>query len=250
MMSRPFLALVFVIFFIQCRAQVQFSFLAGPQASSARYLVNGEKQPAGFKYGFMGGVAAKVEFDNQLYFFPSVYYSHKGYKVTLNDPAFPPTEYAKNNNTSLQTIEIAPLFQYDFNKKLSHVFMRFGPAVDFAVLGHEKFDTVSVSGNSASVSRPMLFSFGDYGRFSAQAIVHLGYETGTGPAFFVFYEHGFGSMNNADHGPKIFHRIYGISFQWLFGRNPLVFDTRTIRWQKLFQDNFVLNSFADGMFSI
>ena len=36
--------------------------------------------------------AAKVVFDNQFFFYPSIYYSLKGYKVTLKDPAFPPTE--------------------------------------------------------------------------------------------------------------------------------------------------------------
>jgi hypothetical protein len=229
MNSRSLIVLCIAFISVKAHAQVQFSFFAGTEATSARYLVRENKQPAEFKSGLMGGVALKVEFDNQLYFYPAVYYSHKGYKVTLNDAAFPPTEFAKNNNTSLQTIEIAPLLHYDFNKKLSHLFVRFGPAVDIAFSGQEKFDTVSLSGNKSTISRPMVFSFGDYGRFSAQAIVHFGYETGKGPMIFLFYEHGFGSMNNADGGPKIFHRIVGISFGWLFGRNPLVFDTRPIR---------------------
>lgn len=218
MVLRLFFVMGFFFVSIIGKAQVQLAFFAGPQATSARYTVTKIRQPAQFKYGLMAGMASKVEFENQLYFFPSVYYSIKGYKVSLNNPAFPPTEFAKNNNTTLHTIEIAPLFQIDFNKKPAHPFVRFGPAVDAAISGRERFDTVSLSGKSATVDRPMIFSFGDYGRFSAQAVLHFGYETGKGLMFFAFYECGFGSMNNADHGPKIFHRIAGISAGWLFER--------------------------------
>lgn len=220
MISRTGLTLTIILISICTQAQVRFAFFAGPQTTSANYKVNGKKQPNEFKYGFMAGTAVKVDFENQLYFFPSVYYSMKGYKVTLNDPAFPPTQFAKNNNTTIHTIEIAPLFQIDFNKKPSHLFVRFGPAVDFAFSGRERFDTVSTTGTSATIDRPMVFSFGDYGRFSAQANLHFGYETSKGFMVFAFYEHGIGSMNNADLGPKILHRIAGISIGWLLKQNP------------------------------
>lgn len=229
MNSRLSLLLAGILFTLSSHAQVQFAFFAGPQATSARYKVDAIRQPTSYKYGYMGGVAVKAEFDNQLYFFPSVYYSLKGYKVTLNNPAFPPTEYAKNNNVSLHTLAIAPLFHYDFNKKAAHFFARFGPSVDFAISGREKFDTVSTTGQTASIDRPMVFSYTDYGRYTAQAILHFGYENGRGLMVFAFYERGFGSLNNADDGPKIFHRILGISAGWLFGRNPLVMDTRPLR---------------------
>jgi hypothetical protein len=208
------LAIVFSSFI--CLAQVQLAFFAGPQATSAHYMVGENKQPAEFKYGLMGGAAAKVVFDNQFYFFPSIYYSLKGYKVTLKDPSFPPTELANNNNTTIHTIEIAPLFQIDFNKNPAHPFVRFGPAVDYAFAGREKFDTTSSTGGVGTIDRAMLFSFGDYGHFTAQAVVHLGYETGKGLMFFAFYEHGIGSLNNADNGPRILHRIAGVSVGWLF----------------------------------
>jgi hypothetical protein len=184
----PRLLTAFTVLFISStiQAQVQFAFFAGPQTTSARYMVNRIKQPATFKYGYMGGVASKVEFDNQLYFFPSVYYSLKGYKVTLNNPAFPPAEHAKNNNTTIQTIEVGTLFQYDFNKTAAHFFVRFGPAVDYAFKGREQFDSINGSGTKESIDRAMLFSFGDYGRFSAQADLHFGYETGRGLMLFAF----------------------------------------------------------------
>lgn len=223
--------IAFILFFAAStvHAQVQLAFFAGPQTTSARYLVNNISQPTQYKYGVMAGMAAKVEFENQFYFFPSIYYSLKGYKVTLNNSANPPTEFAKNNNTTIHTIEAAPIFQIDFNKKPSHLFVRFGPAVDFTFAGKEKFDTVSTTGLRATISRSMKFSFADYGRITAQAVIHFGYETGKGFMLFAFYEHGFGSMNNADAGPKIFHRIAGISFGWLFGKNSMLFDTKPIK---------------------
>lgn len=219
MISRTGLTLAVILISLTGRAQVRLAFFGGPQATTANYKVRDNKQPNGFKYGFMAGTAVKVDFENQLYFFPSIYYSLKGYKVGLNDPAFPPTEFAKNNNTTIHTVEISPLFQIDLNKNPSHFFVRFGPAVDFAFSGREKFDTVSTTGTKATVNRPMVFSFGDYGRVSAQANLHFGYETSKGLMVFAFYEHGIGSMNNADNGPRILHRIAGISLGWLFQRH-------------------------------
>lgn len=228
MFSKP--VVVFILLFIvsTVHAQVQFAYFIGPQATTAHYTVRGIEQPNGFKYGVMAGIAAKVEFENQLYFYPSIYYSLKGYKVSLKDSAYPPTQFAVNNNVSVHTIEAAPLFQIDFNKKPAHLFVRFGPAVDVAISGREKLDTVSATGQRGTLSRSMLFDFTAYGRVTAQAVLHLGYETGKGLMFFVFYEHGLGSFNDADYGPKILHRIAGISLGWLFGKNPLILDTKTI----------------------
>ncbi|HTM93196.1 MAG TPA: outer membrane beta-barrel protein [Flavisolibacter sp.] len=228
MNSRFFIFLGIILFSLTTHAQVQFSLFGGGQATSARYLVKDIKQPTQFKYGTMGGLAVKVEFDNQLYFFPAIFYSLKGYKVTLNNSAFPPTELAKNNDLWVHTIEVAPLFHFDFNKKAAHLFVRFGPSVDYGYYGNEIFDTVSGPGTGGRVYRRMRFDFTEYGRFTAQANLHFGYETGKGLMAFAFYQRGFGSMNNHDGGPKIFHRTLGVSVGWLFGRNPLVKETKPI----------------------
>jgi len=208
-------------------AQVQWVPFAGVQSTSTHYLVRDSKQEATAKTGVMAGLGLKVPFDNQLFFFPSVYYSLKGYKVALKDSSFPPSPLAVNNNTTIHTIEICPMFQVDFNKKPRHMFVRFGPAVDIAISGKETFDTVSAD-RRGNVSRPMTFAYTEYGRFSASANLHLGYESARGWLLYAYYNHGIGSMNNADRGPKIFHRIYGISFGWLLGHNPLILDTRVI----------------------
>jgi len=57
----------------------------------------------------------------------------------------------------------------------------------------------------------MKFSFGDYGRFTSSAIARLGYQMQNGFFFFGHVTYGLGSMNNADNGPKIRHRIFGVS---------------------------------------
>ena len=210
--------------------QVRTVFFAGGQVSSAHYVIRDSKQPADRKRGLMGGMALKVPFDNQLYFFPSVFYSRKGYKVKLEQPSFPPSELAVNNETELQTVEIAPLLQLDLSKKENHLFLRFGPSIDIAFSGREKFDTLNSTGGFGTVDRPMKFAFTEYGRFTAQANLHLGYETKKGLLFFAFYQHGLGSLNNADNGPRILHRIAGLSIGWFFQRhNPLVMDTSPIR---------------------
>lgn len=217
MQRKIFLFFILISISVFSYAQpVQFAIFAGPQATSAHYTVNGIKQPTQYKYGAFAGVGLKVPFDNQLYFFPAVYYSLKGYKVTLNNPSFPPTEFAKNNNTTIHTIEVSPLFQIDFSKRPSHFALRFGPAVDFVFAAKEKFDTVSTTGARATIKRPMIFSFGDYGRITASVNLHFGYETERGVFMYAYYVYGLGSLNNADGGPHILHRIVGVSIGWYF----------------------------------
>ena len=199
-------------------AQVQFAAFAGPQVSTVNYKVRGKAQPTDIRPSAMAGLGLKAAFENNLYFFPSIYYSMKTYHVVFNDRAYPPTELALNNKVRIHTIEIAPLFQVDFSKKPSHSFIRFGPAVDVALGGTEIFDTLSTSGSIHSFKRPMYFDYTSYGKFTASANLHLGYESSRGWMLFAHMAYGIGSRNNADHGPRILHRVYGITGGWYFGR--------------------------------
>lgn len=203
---------------LSATAQVQWAAFAGPQVTNAHYTVRDAPQATSSKPGLIAGGGIKVPFDNHLFFFPSMYYSLKGYKVDLKDAAFPPSTSAINNTTTIHTVEISPMFQIDFNRKPAHPFVRFGPAIDIAISGKERFDSLDANGSGSitPVSRSMVFSFGDYGRFSASVNLHLGYESSRQWMVYGFYAHGIGSMNNADNGPKIFHRIYGVALGWLF----------------------------------
>lgn len=197
-------------------SQVRVAVFGGPQITTAKYKIEEEKQPVDFKPGFQLGATLKVPFDNQLYFGPAVYYSMKGYKVKLNTPSFPPSELAINNETILHTIELAPLLHFDFSTQPSHFFAKLGPAIDINMSGKEKFDTL---GGEEPVERAMKFSFTEYGRVTAQAILHVGFESNKGYMVFAQYAEGLGSLNNADNGPIIKHRIVGFSFAWFLRKN-------------------------------
>jgi hypothetical protein len=203
----------FIVFFLaiiisnKVISQVRIGVIAGPQATSANYQIKDEKQPTEYKMGGQAGITAKIPVEFQLYFAPSVYYSLKGYKVQLNDPSFPPGEDAISNNVSVHAIEIAPLFHFDLSKKAAHPFIQFGPAIDIAFYGKEEI----VLKNGDKVDRNMKFNFGEYGRFTSSVIGRLGYEMQNGFFFFGHVTYGLGSMNNADNGPKIRHRIFGVS---------------------------------------
>src|SRR5215218_5458213 len=151
-------------------SQVTYGIFGGPQLTSAKYKVEDVHQPTEFKLGAQLGATMKIPFDNRLYFGPAVYYSMKGYKVKLNKPSFPPAEAAINNEVTLHTLELAPLLHLDFSNQPNHFFVKFGPAIDIAFSGKEKFDTL---GGTSPIERPMHFAFTEYGRFTAQAIVHL-----------------------------------------------------------------------------
>ncbi len=222
------LALLLLWQSIHLKAQVHLGVFAGPQLTSARYLISSIKQPVQDKFGFMAGVAAKVDFESNFYFFPAIYYSLRGYKVTLNMPSYPPSESAKNNNTTLHTIQIAPLFNVDLSKKPSSFFVRFGPSINVTIAGKERFDT-AVSGGF--VERGLKFAVTDYGRITASANVQLGYQTKEGLMIFLHYEYGLGSMSNADGGPIILHRVFGIAAGWFLKHNPRILRSHPHRYR-------------------
>lgn len=205
---KMFLTGTFVLLMvISSSAQVDIGFFAGPQVSSARYSVAGEKQSTSSKYGFHVGTTVKIPFENHLNFAPSLFYSLKGYDVTLKKPSVLPDSTAINNSTTIHTAEIAALFQYDFKLSGSHFFIKFGPSIDAQLFGKEQF----TKKNNSVVDRNMTFSFSKYGRFGANLITALGYEMSNGLFFTAQYNHGIGSVVNADFGPNIHHRVVGIS---------------------------------------
>ncbi len=207
-------------------AQNQLYLFAGPQATTAKYKVKGKEQETGFKYGFQAGINMKTLFEGSLYFAPGIFYSLKGYKVDFTDFANPPSLDAVNNETTIHTFEIAPLLQIDLSKNPSHPYIRFGPSFDLQLFGKEKFDTV-INGNRGTIDRKMKFSFADYGHYSFNFLLQFGFESANGFQVFAQYSHVLGSINNADYGPMIKHRVYGISFGWrIRNKENLDIDTR------------------------
>lgn len=164
----------------------------------------------------------KVPFEGRLYFAPAVLYSLKGYKVKLNGSAYPPDVNAVDNNTTIHSVELAALLQVDLGNKPSHFFVKGGPTLDFLLFGKEKFNLNS----GTSVSRNMKWGPGEYGHYAANVIAQFGYESNSG--FFVFgqYTYGLTTINNADGGPRIGNRIYGISFGTYLKRKKIIIDTR------------------------
>jgi hypothetical protein len=206
-MKKTFLTAVMAVAVLICSAQVQFGLFGGPQVTSAKYTVKEKKQPNSQKYGFQLGGSLKVPFENKLYFAPAMFYSLKGYKVKFNQRSYFPDSLAVDNNTTIHTFELAPLLQYDFSNQPGHFFVKFGPSIDFQISGKEKFKR----SNRTTIDRKMVFSFTQYGRYAASFITQFGYETKDGFLLFAQYSHGIGSMNNADGGPGIWHRVIGIS---------------------------------------
>jgi hypothetical protein len=191
---------------INLNGQIQVGLFAGPQITGVNYKANEKKQESELKIGINIGAQLKVPFENKLSFAPSFMYNLRGYKVKFNSISFPPDSSAIDNNTSFHTVELAFLLQLDFNTDPGHAFIRFGPSLDFALFGNEKYNTAN-----SSVDRNMKFGFGDYGHYLASAIVQFGYEFANGAFLYGHYNYGLTSMNNADRGPKIGNRAAGIT---------------------------------------
>lgn len=217
-----FLTAVFFSLFFHASSQVSWNVFAGPQATSAKYRIQEVKQPTENKIGLQAGVGMKVPFEGNLYFSPGIFYSMKGYKVAFNKSAFPPDITAMDNNTRIHTVETAFLLQLDFTNQPGHTFIKFGPSLDFQLFGREKFNTT----NNTTVDRKMKFGYSDYGHYAANFLVQFGYEAESGFLIYWQYTYGLGSINNADDGPRIRHRGFGLSIGKYLKRKKIVMDTR------------------------
>ena len=215
-------AALLLTFFSFAQGPAEIAIFAGPQMTNTSYYIKNVKQESKAKYGFQAGVAMKVPFDGRLFFAPSAYYSMKGYKVKYNLFAYPPDPAAADNNTTIHCFELAPMLQIDLGKNPGHMFIKVGPSLDFQLLGKEKYNLTG----GGTVDRNMKFGPGEYGTFSANLIGQIGYETANGFMFYAQYSHGAASINNADGGPAIRHRVFGISIGKYIKRNKIVVDTR------------------------
>lgn len=212
---KAFSILIVAIFFdVAAQSQVQIGLLAGPQATSARYSVQGVKQNTNSKYGFQLGMNCKIPFDNNLFFAPQIFYSLKGYKASFSQYAYPPDATATDNNTTIHTLELAALLEVEFSKKPQHFFFRGGPSLDFQLFGKEKFHLL----NNSFINRNMKYGFAEYGHYGANAIAQLGYQTANGTTFYLNYEFGLTNISNVDDGPNIRHRVIGLSIGHYFHR--------------------------------
>src|SRR5215471_7085001 len=199
---------VTLLFYISATAQSQLGVLAGLHASSALYAVKNVKQPTDFKIGFHIGADYKIPFENRLTFVPALSYSMMGYKVTLNQPSFPPDLLAKDNDTRMHEIDVDPLLQYDLTKKADHWFLRAGPTFNFIISGKENYNLST----GENIDRNMKFStMSGYGRYLAGIIAQVGYETSRGYTIYAQYMQQLMSMNNELDGPNIRNRMVGIT---------------------------------------
>lgn len=193
---------------INAIGQSKFGILGGVHGSSALYAIKNVKQPTDFKLGFHMGVDCKIPFENRLTFVPALSYSMMGYKVTFNQPSYPPDLLAKDNDTRMHEIDVDALLQYDITKTADHFFIRSGPSFNFIVSGQEKY-TLSTG---ETIDRNMKFSVTNgYGRYLAGIIAQAGYETSRGVTICAQYMQQLMSMNNELEGPNIRNRMVGIT---------------------------------------
>lgn len=189
-------------------AQTKFGIFGGPQTTDVNYVINGETQVTEQKDGYQAGISLKLPLEKFLYFAPALYYSKKGYKVVFSQPSNPPNIEAINNNTEIHSVDLALLVNIDFSKSRSHIFLKFGPSVEYIVSGKEQFDLR----NGGSIEKEMTRSFiGDYSPITASGIAHLGYQAKFGLFIFGHYGYGIGNLSNERSGPKIHYRVAGVS---------------------------------------
>jgi hypothetical protein len=202
--------------FVNC--QILFAASVGPQATGVHYVVDHKTQESSFKLGMNAGLQLKIPLEGRLSFAPSIMYNLRGYKVKFDSPTDLPNPEAIDNNTSFHTIELGFLLQHDFKMAPGHLFIRFGPSLDFALFGHEKYNTQA----NGLVERTMPFNFAAYGHYLASAIVHFGYEFKNKWYMYGHYNYSIGTMSNVDNGDYIGNRAVGISIGYYFRKSKVV----------------------------
>ena len=116
----------------------------------------------------------------------------------------------KQPNTQKYGFQLGGSLKVPFDNKLY-----FSPAMFYSLKGYKvKFNR----SDRKTIDQKMGFSFTKYGRYAASFITQFGYETKDGLLLFAQYSHGIGSMNNADGGPGIWHRVMGISIGKYFNK--------------------------------
>jgi hypothetical protein len=171
------------------------------------------------KPGVNAGLQIKIPLEGRLHFAPSIMYNLRGYKVKFDSPPTNlPNPEAIDNNTSFHTIELGFLLQHDFKMAPGHFFVRFGPSLDFALFGHEKYNTQT----NGLVERTMPFNFAAYGHYLASAIVHFGYEFKNNWYMYGHYNYSIGTMSNVEKGDYIGNRAAGISIGYYFRKSKTV----------------------------
>jgi len=213
-MKKSSLLVLAGIFALNASAQIQLNVFAGPQGTSARYVIRDKVESTNMKFGFQAGAGLKMQWEGRLYFTPQAFYSLKGFKVTLDRTSNPPDELATDNDITLHTFELAALLQYDLSSNPSHFFLRLGPTIDFQITGKEKFNRST----GGPVDRNMKFGYADYGHYGANILIHAGYESSGGLLIYGQYGLGIGSIVNTDNGPIITHRTAGITLGYYLNR--------------------------------
>lgn len=203
-----------ILSFFVSNAQIDLFVFGGPQATTARYVIDGAEQETGYKVGAFAGIGSKMRLEGIFSFAPAIFYSMKGYSVDYNRSSPFPLANAKSNDVTMHTIEVAPLLQFDLGKKEKHLFIKVGPSIDINIAGKEKL----VRANDTKLDRKMVFNFNSYSHIGASLIGQLGYEVSNKFNVALQYALGVGSINNHEEGPSIKHRTAGISVGYYFKR--------------------------------
>ncbi|MBP6431210.1 MAG: PorT family protein [Ferruginibacter sp.] len=127
---------------------------AGYNYTSGKAVYDGVKQTVNSKSGFGVGVMAKIPFENQLIFTPSVGYSMKGFIVN------PKSGVPLKHDFTLHYFTITPALSYEHTVNDNSFFFTAGP-----YLGITKFGRIKTTTASGTTNEKMEFGYGAYGMF-------------------------------------------------------------------------------------
>jgi hypothetical protein len=188
-------------------AQLQYSFKAGAQLSTARYTRNGEKVSTGSIAGFNAGILAKVYFDDKVAFVTGLCYSQRGFKVSTL-----PGDTLKTYH--LNYADIPVMIQVDFQKRGAGFYCKFGPTLGIGLSGKEIY--TGMNGQQIRNKAILSITGNHFGLFDASMNAGLGYAFAKRFFAEANYAYGIGNIDNDPDGPNIKTRVVSLSMGYSF----------------------------------
>jgi Outer membrane protein beta-barrel domain len=189
---RQVVTLITLVFFLEgsFAQSNKWAIKAGYNYTTGKAVYDGVKQPVTAKSGFGVAVMAKIPFENQLIFTPTVGYNMKGFIVK------PKTGSPQKEDFTLHYFTITPALSYESTINDNSLFITAGPYL--GITGFGRLKTTTAAGTT---NEKIEFGYGGYGMFD------LGFTGGISYHFnnmFVeaLYSPGLTSINNNEEVDK------------------------------------------------
>ena len=150
-MKKLILSAVIIIAAISVNAQNKIGLQGGASFTTVKSEDGGVSNTSDTKVGFTFGAIADVDFGNSVSFRPELNFMQKGGQQK-NTNTIAVTTFKTTNNLTLNYVQLAPNFVYNFGAGTGKFFVGVGPEFAFGLGGKDKYEQVTTGTINATSS--------------------------------------------------------------------------------------------------